>query len=55
MAKQSPPMPVIGHSTTAEHGGGGDGRIDRVAAGLEVSMAVRLASGWEVAHIARRP
>ena len=38
-----------------QHGGGGDRRIDRVAAGLQHLDAVRLAAGWEVAHMARRP
>ena len=54
-AKQSPPMPVICGSTTASTAAVAMAASTALPPALRVSTAVRLAAGWEVAHIARRP
>ena len=54
-AKQSPPMPVIGHSTTANTAAAAIAASTALPPWRRISMAVRLAAGWKVAHIARRP
>src|SRR4029077_14842063 len=55
MAKQSPPIPVMGHSTTASTAAVAMAASTALPPPLSTSMAVRLPSGCEVAHIARRP
>ena len=54
-AKQSPPMPVICGSTTASTAAVAIAASTALPPWRMVSMAVRLAAGWEVAHMARRP
>src|SRR5262249_15914326 len=54
-AKQSPPMPVIGHSTTAKTAPVAIPASTGLPPWRRISIAVRLAAGCEVAHIARRP
>ena len=55
MAKQSPPIPVIGHSTTASTAAVAIAASTALPPAFRMSMAARLAAGCEVAHIARRP
>ena len=55
MAKQSPPIPVIGHSTTASTAAAAIAASTALPPALSVSIAVRLAVGCDVAHMARRP
>ena len=54
-AKQSPPMPVIGHSTTASTPAAAIAASTALPPAFRVSIATRLAAGCDVAHIARRP
>ena len=54
-AKQSPPMPVICGSTTHSTATVAMAASTALPPWRSVSMAVSVAAGWEVAHIARRP
>ena len=54
IAKQSPPMPVIAGSTTASTAAVAIAASTALPPCFRNSIAVRLAAGWEVAHIARR-
>ena len=54
-AKQSPPMPVMCGSTTASTAAVAMAASTALPPWRSTSMQVRLAAGWEVAHMARRP
>ena len=55
MAKQSPPIPVMGHSTTASTAAVAIAASTALPPAFSTSMAARLPAGCEVAHMARRP